>query len=391
MSGKIKNILSKTECASVDTFYAYINDELSKAEIHAFEAHLVDCPFCEEALEGMSSQDKAIYLETLSNINTQLDKKINSGFSISYFAVAASIIVALFIGSFYFLNSSTEKKELSVKTTTEINKDELEPVEIKEEKDINTEEVETNAEAKNEQNSIPIPKPEEPEILDVNNNSIVSNAVEEEMIPPVVLEELVEDEAVELDIEYEEEEIVEKSDSQKDEIVTYSKHDERVINATSISRESIQEVSVSSEELTSKAKRKQNAYYKDESATIDYGKLLSLVNEQINDFSKNNEKEKKVISYDDYEGNEGTVNNNTDEIRNQLDNVQSGEYKKSLKEIEFLLMKDVWTAKESASLKWLKVICLLKTNSSAKSTLKELKKNKSAYQQQAKELYNILY
>ncbi|HEU4719152.1 MAG TPA: zf-HC2 domain-containing protein [Bacteroidia bacterium] len=54
MADEIKYIkLTGHECLNREKMFAYIDGQLSPADMHEVEAHLLDCPFCSDALEGL--------------------------------------------------------------------------------------------------------------------------------------------------------------------------------------------------------------------------------------------------------------------------------------------------------------------------------------------------
>lgn len=377
-----KNILEKTECPSIDVLYNYVENKLSHKEKHQLEAHLNDCPFCNEALEGIASVDKDSFKKSIEVINKNIDEQTKKTISYQQFAVAASVVFLMFLGGLYVLNSSVDKNEqLSVTTSTEIKKDELAPIVL-----------ETREE--NEKG-----KKEEQEIIINNENNIIEKTDEIPSFKPNVVN--VEDEIEIVELEMDVEPIVEKIDIEEleelpvEEIAIFEEEEEveeYMEFAVDKERMDLNESSnvdkktmISTNKVAngrSAAKGKYKTTVTNNSS-IDYNHLLQIANNVIG--KPSDEAEKDVDKY------KSLSNQNNKVIRNQLDIIISGEYQKALDEINFLRMKDVWETEEDQTLEWLKIICELKLNRSAQESLKNLKKNKGPYQKEAKKLYNDLY
>ncbi|MEM7037065.1 MAG: tetratricopeptide repeat protein, partial [Bacteroidota bacterium] len=71
------HIFSPTRCLPAEILLKYANDELSKEEIHAVERHLVDCPFCEDALEGMTMAGSENFTAMLDQVNSAIDERVS--------------------------------------------------------------------------------------------------------------------------------------------------------------------------------------------------------------------------------------------------------------------------------------------------------------------------
>lgn len=57
MKDELLNILTPSQCLSQDELLAYMAGKLDAKEAHRVEAHLADCSFCQDALEGLAMLD----------------------------------------------------------------------------------------------------------------------------------------------------------------------------------------------------------------------------------------------------------------------------------------------------------------------------------------------
>jgi|ERR1035437_6729498 tetratricopeptide (TPR) repeat protein len=129
----IKNIFEHTDCISEEMLTKYVSGNLSPAEKHEVEKHLIDCEMCSDAVEGlqmMGSKNK------ISGITSELNQKIQirvekkKEFKIIFLrqyrtqlAVAASIIVV--IGLVWFFRSNM--REMDSASSEKIFADKFEP------------------------------------------------------------------------------------------------------------------------------------------------------------------------------------------------------------------------------------------------------------------------
>ena len=49
----MKEILEETACLKEEEIKRYLSEQSPKAELHRVENHLLDCPFCSDAIEGL--------------------------------------------------------------------------------------------------------------------------------------------------------------------------------------------------------------------------------------------------------------------------------------------------------------------------------------------------
>jgi hypothetical protein len=114
-------------CLSEKAFFSYLNHELSEADMHAIEAHLSECLFCSDAMEGYEKQSGKINLSTeFSGIRKELNDRLNnlsiSGFKkknnkryLIYAASIAASITVLFTGYYLIkiLPTADKKSDLA--------------------------------------------------------------------------------------------------------------------------------------------------------------------------------------------------------------------------------------------------------------------------------------
>lgn len=391
MSDKLKNILSQTECPSTDKFYNYIENKSSKAEKYAFEEHLNTCEFCQEALEGFSTADKAFVLSSLDDINSKIDNRIKKQFSVQYITAAASILIALFFGSIYLLNNTIESEELSVVPETtdgKLNEDILTPEEILEEinEDKNFEVEEELAFEKNIINKKLFKK--ELSENDVPESKSVKDIEIVKQIDDVAFNEINETlKNVEIHSDYyndDEMGLADVGDNDLPQLIEELESTEEVIEVASTSAlpaRSVSEINVSA-----------NKY---DSPSIDFESLLAYANDEINSqLEKTVDDDSKKSKQNSYSSNNESisyVNENKKVLLELLDQVSGSNSMFLLEKTRLQQLKDVWTNDEQSTLKWLECISMLKLNLSVEEELKFLKKNKNPYQDEAKKLYNDLY
>lgn len=70
----LEQIFSPTRCISAELLLKYANDELRGEEAHTVERHLVDCPFCEDALEGITMVGTKDFSDLLNEVNATISQ-----------------------------------------------------------------------------------------------------------------------------------------------------------------------------------------------------------------------------------------------------------------------------------------------------------------------------
>lgn len=132
MEKKLYNIFSseKNKCLSLHQMRAYQAGNLSKYEQHTVEKHILDCPLCAEALEGIqkqispaATQNNITYLVTAlkkrSKPHVQHSRYKTSGFSS---LVAASLLLFISLLTFLLLEKSYSPKSEQMAESTEQKK-----------------------------------------------------------------------------------------------------------------------------------------------------------------------------------------------------------------------------------------------------------------------------
>jgi TonB family protein len=85
---------------------AYGQGNLSNREMHRLELHLINCEFCNEALEGIASIEESALNRNLSSIRARTETKSSRSISISskqWMAMAASIALIAVVSIIFYL------------------------------------------------------------------------------------------------------------------------------------------------------------------------------------------------------------------------------------------------------------------------------------------------
>ncbi|MBI4946352.1 MAG: tetratricopeptide repeat protein [Bacteroidetes bacterium] len=156
---KTKNIFAHTDCISEEMLMKYISGTLSPAEKHEVEKHLIDCPMCSDAVEGLQimtspqpspkerglTSQKAID-ELNIRIRERAEKKEGKIIFLQQYrtqlAVAASIIVV--IGLVWFFRSN--RQELDSASSEKIFADKFEAPPSERAEESKAESIQRNAE-----------------------------------------------------------------------------------------------------------------------------------------------------------------------------------------------------------------------------------------------------
>lgn len=106
------DIFSETGCVRRDLLLRYRDDKLTTGEKHEVEKHLVDCPLCDEALEGLMMVTGTAVLDDI-NAAVREQSAAPAGWKPThYFAAAASFSALILLSWFAFrqLNEIPENK-----------------------------------------------------------------------------------------------------------------------------------------------------------------------------------------------------------------------------------------------------------------------------------------
>lgn len=118
MRNKLQTIFSETRCPADGVLQKYLNGELTHAQKHEIEKHLIDCEMCSDELEGLRLMNNPKELNiVIERINTKINKKFKTEkkqFLNNWSKIAAAIVILVAIGSLFILfnpenNISTEK------------------------------------------------------------------------------------------------------------------------------------------------------------------------------------------------------------------------------------------------------------------------------------------
>lgn len=188
------HIFSNTTCISKETMLKHINKQLSKEELHQVETHMLDCDLCTDAYAGMAYAENSSMLFAIDN---QIDNRAGVGVSktpiMRNLMLAASVLVIVF-GTYFTLTffNETINNEGNLALNEVVQKNETEEIER-----VKLDKIEADNLAETEQE---------------HELKKEVEAVEGEIIKPVLVEEIV---------EYEMEEVIAEMNVLED-LATYS-------------------------------------------------------------------------------------------------------------------------------------------------------------------------
>ena len=97
------DIFLETGCIKRDLLLNYRDDKLSADQKHEVEEHLIDCPLCADALEGLALVSGTAALDDIhSKVGAITEKPAGSG-SFSYWAIAASVTAVMLLSVFTYM------------------------------------------------------------------------------------------------------------------------------------------------------------------------------------------------------------------------------------------------------------------------------------------------
>lgn len=97
------DIFLETGCIKRDLLLNYRDDKLTADQKHEVEEHLIDCPLCAEALEGLALVSGTAALDDIhSKVGAITDKPASAG-SFSYWAIAASVTAVMLLSVFTYM------------------------------------------------------------------------------------------------------------------------------------------------------------------------------------------------------------------------------------------------------------------------------------------------
>ncbi|MEM9823478.1 MAG: hypothetical protein AAF985_20510 [Bacteroidota bacterium] len=123
----MENIFAKTQCLSAQDIQRYLNAELSKSDQHRIERHLLDCPLCSAAVEGLANEhdfeehlefqqiQEAIISKTRQS-NTKVQAKIEKlptrNYRVLFNRIAAAILFCILTTAAYLNWQENEGERL---------------------------------------------------------------------------------------------------------------------------------------------------------------------------------------------------------------------------------------------------------------------------------------
>lgn len=109
------DIFLETGCIKRDLLLNYRDDKLSADQKHEVEEHLIDCPLCADALEGLALVSGTAALDDIhSKVGAITEKPAGAG-SFSYWAIAASVTAVMLLSVFTYMQyKDANEPELAV-------------------------------------------------------------------------------------------------------------------------------------------------------------------------------------------------------------------------------------------------------------------------------------
>lgn len=105
------HIFSATSCITKEAMTKYINHQLTKAELHQVEKHLLECDLCSEAMEGMKYARNS---SVLFAIDHKIDERVAVGNSNPFFKggwlMAAASVIAIIFGAYFLIDLWNEEQ-----------------------------------------------------------------------------------------------------------------------------------------------------------------------------------------------------------------------------------------------------------------------------------------
>lgn len=134
MNDKLNNIFSETDCLSEEMLMNYLSGNLSPAEKHKIERHLIDCELCSDAVEGLA---EALQNKDISKITSEIRQKIQQRTDkrkpkiISLhpyrFHLAAAAAILFIVGMVFFFRNNIIMKELDSVSSEKIFAEKFSP------------------------------------------------------------------------------------------------------------------------------------------------------------------------------------------------------------------------------------------------------------------------
>jgi TonB family protein len=101
-----------------DELVAYNQGNLSNSEMHRLELHLINCDFCNEAVDGITGVEEADLFKNLAEIRSKTETKFKINISISnkqWIAMAASIVLIAVVSALFIFLPKVEESIIAEK------------------------------------------------------------------------------------------------------------------------------------------------------------------------------------------------------------------------------------------------------------------------------------
>ena len=161
---------NKERHISLKQMQQYLRGSLSSEEMYAVENHLLNCRFCQEALEGVEMMDQSRIQEDIRDLKSQLRRNVSTGSSSKsfpgYSGIAAALIFFIIFSYFILFEFSVFSKKTQI---PEIAQEQALPMDDNVQEEIYQEKIQ------------PLPVPEETEKTKADENISQSRSGETEL------------------------------------------------------------------------------------------------------------------------------------------------------------------------------------------------------------------
>ncbi len=112
----MKKIFYESDCLSKEQISDYITDKLNGEALRTVEHHLIDCPFCNDAVEGYSIVNEAPQVYTLESQLKPVTSKVTKRHKLPIYNLnkiaAAILLLVLPAALFFYLNRNAKNQDL---------------------------------------------------------------------------------------------------------------------------------------------------------------------------------------------------------------------------------------------------------------------------------------
>lgn len=138
----IDQIFDPTDCATADDLLRYANDELDEEQSRQLEKHLIDCPLCSDALEGVIAAGTEGFASMMEEIDAKVAEEVqktredgkviefrpaarntqvppqtgsggNSGNGLKMISIAAAVALLCVVGYFGFIRNNISPQDIA--------------------------------------------------------------------------------------------------------------------------------------------------------------------------------------------------------------------------------------------------------------------------------------